>query len=439
MPELTPTGAVDVVQRQVRRVRRRKNLYELQRAFYLSIAAVAAAATLLLPIALLASTDAFTIAVWSGLALLAGLGLVIVGRLRRHWLARTRTVAWIESRSALEGRVRTLVELAEQPATSRGFFHALLVEQIGRGLDAWTPRRLVPRAIPRGALAGALVMTTVLAAVLHLASLALPSAPSIGVGEQPRAGAATAPEHRREVAPGERIVVAPGVPNSHERPAPAAGGEPPADDSTLTQLSSALQEGVRRQVWGKAWERVREALARAATSRESAGGASTSEDGEETAAESSDEWEIARAPSGELTRRRRPGIGKQPSSRANDPTRPHDPADAESTSNAAPDEHEGGDGGMGAGNGIAPDLFGGQPVTPGTDGGSFELSLAARMRSDGTAGKTAGGPPPDAAPDARPVLAGGQRRESAAHRMAVPAAYEAVVREVFAHRASDTP
>jgi len=54
MPELTPTGAVDVVERQVRRVRRRKNLYELQRTLYLAITAAAVAAALLLPLYYLA-------------------------------------------------------------------------------------------------------------------------------------------------------------------------------------------------------------------------------------------------------------------------------------------------------------------------------------------------------------------------------------------------
>lgn len=433
MPELTPTGAVDVVQRQVRRVRRRKNLYELQRASYLTIAAAAAAATVLLPLALLASTGAFTMAVWSTLAILAGLALVIGGSVRRRWLARAHTLAWIEERSALGGRVRTLVELAERPGAATGFFHALLVEETGRGLDGWTPKRLVPRAVPRGAAATAVGMAVVLATALRLASLALPSVPSIGFSDQPLPSAERGTTERREAAPGERIVVAPGAPDARDD-APATNDHAEADDSTLTQLSSALQETVRRQVWGEAWERVRDALARAATTREPADGA-PSESDEASDAESADDWEVARAPSGELVRRRRPGIGEQPSARTDDPAKSEDEAD---TSAAAPRPEnggeEGGDGGAGAGNGTAPDLFGGERVEPGDGGASFELSLAARMRSDSAGGTAASGPPPAAAPDAKPALAGNQRRENAAHRMTVPASYEPVVREVFAHR-----
>lgn len=438
MPELTPTGAVDVVRRQVRRVRRRKNLYELQRASYLTIAAAAVAATILLPVALLAPTGVFTVTVWSVVAILVGLALVVVGSTRRRWLRRAATLAWVEDHGALGGRVRTLLEVAARPGAKPGFFHGLLVEQIGRNLDGWTPRRLVPRAIPRRALAGAVVAVLVLAAVLRLASLALPSAPTITFSDGPLPGGApTAGEERRDPGPGERIVVAPGVPESRGPAAPAAGdgdGEDDADDdSKLTQLSSALQESVRRQVWGKAWERVRDALARAATPRESNQGTPAKEVDEEMDAETGEDWEVARAPSGELVRRRRPGIGRQPTERGDDGGQNEDATPPGSSATDAQDPSEGGEGGAGAGNGVAPDLFGGTPADRDGDA-SFELSLAARMRSDGGRDRAANGPPPEAAPDARPVLAGDQRRETAAHRMMVPAAYEAVVREVFAHR-----
>ncbi len=436
MPELTPTGAVDVVQRQVRRVRRRKNFYELQRAFYLTIAAAAGAATILLPIALLASTDVFTVAVWSAAAILTGLALVVVGSTRRRWLPRPATLAWVEDHGALGGRVRTLLELAARPGAKPGFFHGLLVEQIGRDLGGWTPRRLVPRAIPRGALAVAAGAALVLALVLRLASLALPSAPTIAFGDGPLPGGApTAREERREPAAGERIVVAPGVPESRGPAAPAAGEDEANDESKLTQLSSALQESVRRQVWGKAWERVRDALARAATPRESDRGMPASETDEEIDGETGDDWEVARAPSGELVRRRQPGVGRQPE-HGDDAGQQDQGTPPESSPTDAQRPSESGDGGAGAGHGVAPDLFGGAPVDRDGDA-SFELSLAARMRNDAGRDTSASGPPPEAAPDARPVLASDQRREAAAHRMMVPASYEAVVREVFAHRNAD--
>ena len=92
MPELTPTGAVDIVQRQVRRVRRRKNLYELQRTLYLTIAAGTAAATMLLPFALFAPADMFAIAAWGGLVVLGGVALLLVGAARRRWPLGTALV-----------------------------------------------------------------------------------------------------------------------------------------------------------------------------------------------------------------------------------------------------------------------------------------------------------------------------------------------------------
>src|SRR5262245_8935410 len=103
MPETTFTGAVDVVERQGRRVRRRKNLYELQRTLYLTIAAGAVVATVLLPVALFASTEIFTIVGASAVVLAAGLAMMLAGALRRRWLARDRALAWIEVQAALGG------------------------------------------------------------------------------------------------------------------------------------------------------------------------------------------------------------------------------------------------------------------------------------------------------------------------------------------------
>jgi len=430
MPELTPTGAVDVVQRQVRRVRRRKNLYEAQRALYLAIAAGTVAALILLPLALYAPTSLFAIAAWSTFLILAGLALVLAATMRRRWVASHTVLAWIESRSALAGRLRTLLELAERSEVRPGLFHALLVAEIGRDLDSWAPRRLVPRRVPRLALATALIVTLVLAAALRLASLAAPAAPTVSFADQGIGG--TRADSTTGALMGERIVVAPGVPRDDH----SAGAAD--DDSSLTRLPSALQENVRQQVWGKAWERVRDALAHAGTPS----GTSTeppTEYGEEDGADASEEWEIARAPSGELTRRRRPGVAHQQETRAES-----DAAGADGNGASRPEagsgENEDGENGGGAGNSTSPgDLFAGTHVDTGPGEGSFELSLAARMRADRGAGRRgAGGTAPGADPDAKPALAAEQRRESAAHRMTVPAAYETVVREVFAHRRAES-
>ena len=187
---------------------------------------------------------------------------------------------------------------------------------------------------------------------------------------------------------------------------------------------------MRERVWGKAWERVRDALARAGTSGDAAEDGADESTGE---ADVGSQEEVASA-----SRERRGGTGR--SGEADDAAK-DDPEsrDAPSSSvQAASDDatdDSGADGGArGAGNATSPgDLFAGSAVDTAATDASFELSLAARMRSDEAGRRRAGGPPPDADPDARPVLADDQHRETAAHRMTVPAAYEQVVREVYAH------
>ena len=280
----------------------------------------------------------------------------------------------------------------------------------------------------------AVIALAVLAVAFRLAVLALPAAPTIGTSDRPVI--AERPDRPTDPMAGERMVVAPGVPDDRGEQSAPATADDRDDASTLTQLSSAFQENVRQQVWGKAWERVRDALARAGTTSGSGGTRDEAgERAEEFDGEGSGDWEVARAPSDERNRRRGPAVGRKPSE--------HDDAtggDTEATADdhapeAEANEHDGRDGNSGAGNGTSPnDLFGGSPVDSEGGGASFELSLAARMRSDRVGRRGAPGPAPDADPDARPALAAEQRRETAAHRMAVPAAYEQVVREVFAHR-----
>jgi hypothetical protein len=282
----------------------------------------------------------------------------------------------------------------------------------------------------------ALVAVALLVLVVRLASLALPTPPTIGVSSQPRAGELA--DLPAGAMPGERIVVAPGVPANGGAGSSPATDDARDDESALTQLSSAVQENVRQQVWGKAWERVRDALARAGTSRsgtEHDGHSATGDAREDTTddldgAEAND-WDLARAPSDRNRRR----TGRSAADPSDAPDDQH--SDRSDGDQAEPDAGagEGGEGSASAGNGTSPgDLFDGAPVAPGAGNASFELSLAARMRNDRSGHKRGGGPAPDADPDARPALGSEQRRESAAHRMAVPAAYEHVVREVFAHR-----
>lgn len=434
MPELTLTGAVDVVERQVRRVRRRKNLYELQRTLYLTLAAGAAAASVLLPLALFAPTRVFAAAATSLLVVLAGLAMLLAGALRRRWLGAGPAVAWIERYGARDGRMRTLLELRRSRASDApGFFHMLLASQVGAALPSWAPRRLVPRAIPRAAAATAVVAVVLLAVVYRLAALGLPTPTGLADGGDPtRIGESS--ESGLDRAPAERSIAAPGVPSQAAGSAgraASAGASDGDDDSSLTKLASALQENVRQQVWGKAWERIRDQLARSV----GGGALAASDDGDARATEdgTGDDGDAELAQAGDGAPHRR-------STRA-EPTR-DDAAEraandaSPSPSDATDDDAEAHDtGGGGAGNGTSPgDLFGGAPVATGARDGSFELSLAARMKSDHAGHRGGGAPAPDADPDARPALGPEQRREAAAHRMAVPAAYEQVVREVFAHR-----
>jgi len=273
----------------------------------------------------------------------------------------------------------------------------------------------------------------VLFVVFHLASLAMPAAPAVGASE----GGPLAAERGEHPAPpgaGERLVVAPGVPGrATDRPAPAADVAR-HDDSTLTQLSSALQENVRQRVWGKAWERVRDALARAGAGTGASAGRDEAQ-GEEIDAEGSDEWEVANAPSNDRSRPRRSENRSAGEASGDESDSAAAVAGATNEANGESSDAEGGGAGTGAGNGTSPDdLFAGAAVDPAAGNGSFELSIAARMRADRAGSGQPKGPAPAADPDAKPALASEQRRETAAHRMAVPAAYEHVVREVFAHR-----
>jgi hypothetical protein len=69
--------------------------------------------------------------------------------------------------------------------------------------------------------------------------------------------------------------------------------------------------------------------------------------------------------------------------------------------------------------------------------GRFDLPLAARVRTTGGGPRPPSGEPPPAAADARPGLATRPRRDAPILRMAVPASYEEIVRQVFARDGSD--
>src|SRR5947208_16713560 len=86
MPEPTPADALERMRRQVRAVRWRQNLHELQRALRL-LATLAAAAAALVVLALLSTPGLFAAAAWglgAGSVLLAAW---ITRALGRRWLS----------------------------------------------------------------------------------------------------------------------------------------------------------------------------------------------------------------------------------------------------------------------------------------------------------------------------------------------------------------
>jgi len=251
-------------------------------------------------------------------------------------------------------------------------------------------------------------------------------------------GARAAPEESRGEAQAERRG---GV--------PATPGNDDSEPSSLVRLPSALQERIRSELWGEAWARVREAMARAARAR-----AAGREDGllapmDESAsaeAEGPDAWELARLPSDGRAPRirasaRRGGAAENGGDAERDGSAtaldPGDASQGDADAGGAGQGDADGGGVAGAGDGSDPDLFGAPSDDLSGPGSAFELGLVARTRArrEGARAPVGEAPPPET--DARPELARRQRRESALHRMAVPPAYEAIVREVFAHRPVD--
>jgi hypothetical protein len=425
----------DTIARQLHRVRRRRNLVELQRALYVLIAIGAAAAALLVVLALATSARLFAVAAWSVSATVLASTALVVWETRRRWLGGGRAAAWIDRRCALGGRLRTLVEVEGRAERGAAFFLPLLVEEnVGR-LASWRPERVVPRRVPRSALAAALAGVGLLLVAIALAPGLRPRVPQIIYSDQPVAG------EEMDAADGvpDRVIVAPAETRDRRRGAaetPVAGADPGADDdSALARLSQALQEQIRRELWGAAWERMREAAARLEERtderRAARAGRGAPADGD---GEPGEPWDEARTPR-ELGRRSTAsgatsGRGFQRRDGGQD-GEPEAAADEEGGREPGGDERA-----AGAGNDTDPEhLFGRASGRGETGSERFELGITAPVRARGGAPKRAAGDAPPTAPDARPELGAGQREDGAVRRMPVPAGYEPIVREVFAHRA----
>src|SRR6266516_3285292 len=216
MPEPTPADALERMRRQVRAVRWRRNLHELQRALYHLIGGLARA-------------------------------------LARRWLSSEQAPLWIDRRTALEGRLATVLELEGRDARCAPFF-PLLVDDNARRIAAWRPERLVPEGLPSGAFAGALAAVGVFLLALLLAPWLRPSAPAVAAGGD-AVDRGMAIEGDRAIA--RRVRARAGRP-------PATLVEPDDDDrSALSRLPAELQERIREELWGEDRERVHEAWERA--------------------------------------------------------------------------------------------------------------------------------------------------------------------------------
>jgi len=403
MSEPTPSDAVRAMRRQVRRVRWRRNTYELQRTLYLLIATAATAATALVLLALTTGPAPFTVGAGgvAAASLLAAAATLLATR--RRWLRASRAPLWIDAEAKLQGRLATLMEL---PSDRRARFLPLLVEENRRRLASWEPEALLPNPFPPAALGAA----TAAAASLMLALV-------LG----PRLQPPLFPE------PGRRARIARMVPEARrfhvgrdEPPSPASGS---ADDVHVTR-AGALQETIRRRLWGPEWQAAAEALASAA---ERPGNELGSASLPAAAGELERSWEIARRPaSGAARASGERGEGAHSGERAG--------AEAfrGEASRAAAAEPARGLPAAGAGTATDPDLFGPATDTSG-GGGVFELPLGARVRGLGAAPAPPTGEPPPADSDVRPDLAPRQRREAPVLKANVPAAYEPIVRRMFGH------
>jgi hypothetical protein len=396
-----PDDPVDGIRRQVGRVRARRNGWIAQRAAYAFVAVLAAAATMLLLAALLVSPLAFGVTL---VVIVLGVGLAaarVSAAALRAWVRVGPSAAWVDGRAGLDGRLATLLALGNRGAP---FFRALLLETTLARRAAFEPHAVVPSAIPAIALCAALAALGALGLVVRLAPALEPRPLVVASGPGGPAGTPTGLFFlRRMVA----AVASPDDPASRatEPPANAPIASAGAESETRTGLANlpgALQASLRRRLWGDEWARA----GSADTGGDRATQTAAAEDARARAARTA-----AAAEKRDAGRRATPG----------------DAQDGDVTTAGA--------GAAGAGTGSDPTLFGPATTDEIVGEGRFALGLAARVRSLETGPRPPTGDAPDAAPDAHPAIATRQPPDAPAHRAAVPAAYAAIVRETFTHRA----
>ena len=428
MPEPTPADAIERLRRQVRAVRWRWNLHELQRTLYHVTATLAGAATVLVVLALRAGPGAFAAATWSIAAATVLLAGWLVRALARRWLSAEHAPLWIDRHTALEGRLATALEL-EGRGAGRASFFPLLVDDNARRIASWRPERLVPEGLPSGAFAGALAAVGAFLLVLLLAPWLRPSAPAVAASDDGADGA--------QALQGRRVVTRHA--GARARHLPATLVEPDDDEPALSRLPAALRDRIREQLWGEDRERAHEAWERAERGHdpESEAALPPADPLAEAsdpihASDGEDRWAVVRKPPAGAER----AAGEEGEASTGDTPRGDGEVSRRDVDHPA---ERGGEAGAhqaaaGAGTGTDPNLLG----TASADRAArerFDLPLAARVRALGGAPREpAAGEAPAPAPDAHPDLAAQQRREAPVPKMAVPPAYEAAVRAVFAHR-----
>lgn len=438
MPRRSSLQSLDPIRQQLGRVRRRHNLHETQRGLYLVVGTLGMASTAVVLLALWGSAWGFA-AGGAAAAGVAMLSVVFIARsVRRGLLGAARSAAWADRQAELEGRLVTLVEIGcRDPGPQEAFFWPLLLQENLQRLGSWRPERLVPRRLPRGALATALGAALALGTTLGLAPRLRPAPLAVGYLTEPAGRLAP-----MDLTP-DRVLLAPaqgGSPASSE-PGEASGG--PRAGGGPSSLLARLQQRIREQVWGPAREppgaasRSVEARAgRPARDAHATSDADTATDagGERIPARASASSELGVAEAARAARlaQRANREGREARGQAS-LTERGKRADGEP-------ESTGTDGAAaGAGTATAPDLFG-RPTTLRTgEGGTFELALAAPGSGVTPTPAPPEGEPPPAAADERPTLAAGQWSEKPLTKMPVPAAYEPFVRRLFAHRADGEP
>jgi hypothetical protein len=406
--------AATLVERQLGRVRRRRNAFLLQRALYETLALGAAFGIGLVGLAFVLAPLPYAIVAWSTTA--AGIAFLVhvARRTRAGWLGADAPVV-VDRAAALDARLATFVAFASRPITSR--LWPLLVRQNVEALERWSPERITPRAMPR----------TFWLALVSLAALAatflvvLPEGASDG-GFLPRPEGAGAP---------------PEEPRLGELP-PGSDGESALKGPLVdwSAFLASLPEQIREEILRRARRAPpntepppgSKPAGRGLAKSAAAGGANPSgEDakGEARAGQGTSDATDLPPPPMEVAPRDRPRLDE-----GAPPPEPAAKGDGLKMLGGDPDQPglgaSPGAGGPGAGSGSggAEGLFGAAEESGGASG-VFSLDLEAE-RGEGGAGEE----DEDASRPASP-LAAEQRLDDAIRRAKVPAAYEKIVERLF--------